>query len=202
MRKYPDAWVWRADITKMFDSVDQHTLKAILRTRVTDPVALCLLDETIDSYKSFDDARGIPIGNLTSQILANIYLNEFDRFMKHSLKPYAYLRYGDDWLCFANSKQELESMRKQAIRFLDTELSLSVHKKINVIKPVRKGVSYLGVDIWSKGRRVDADAIAKMEKNLSLRNVTSYKSLLSKHQPGKSIDRFEWTVTGIIDKNS
>jgi RNA-directed DNA polymerase len=201
MRKYPDAWLWRGDITKLFDSVDKQTMKRLLRRRVADPLALRLLDEVIDSYSSIGSEQGIPIGNLTSQILANIYLNEFDRFMKHKLKPYAYLRYGDDWLCFAKTKTELESLRTEATVFLATELRLKVHKDINYISPVRKGVSYLGVDMWSSGRRIDRDAQNKMKQNLNLRNVASYKSLTSHHQPNKYIKRFEWAMRGLIDQD-
>ena len=121
MRQYKDGWLWRGDITKLFDSVDKHTMKRLLRRRVNDPTALWLLDEIIDSYSSFESARGIPIGNLTSQTLANIYLNEFDRFIKHSIKPSSYLRYGDDWLCFMSDKVQLENARLKAESFLRGE---------------------------------------------------------------------------------
>ncbi len=200
MRRYPDAWVWRTDITKLFDSVDKNKLKFVLRKRINDPTALWILDEVIDSYSSYENLRGIPIGNLTSQILANVYLNEFDRFMKHRLKPFAYLRYGDDWLCFAGNQDELEAMRKEAKVFLNTELGLSIHPTLDLIKPVRKGVSYLGVDLWSSGRRVDNAARLKLNANLNVRNVSSYKSLLSHHSSKKHLKRFEWAVSEIINK--
>jgi len=201
MRSYPNAWVWRADITKMFDSIDKNKLKLLLRKRIDDPTALLILDEVIDSYCSYENSRGIPIGNLTSQILANIYLNEFDRFMKHVLKPFAYLRYGDDWLCFAGSCNELENIREEAKKFLDTELGLSIHPRIDLIKPVNRGVSYLGVDIWPNGRRVDKAARLKLNANLSVRNASSYKSLLAHHQSKKYLKRFEWTMSEIIRRN-
>lgn len=198
MRKYPNAWVWRADVTKLFDSVDRAKMKQLLRRRVTDEVALGLLDEILDSYHSFDETKGIPIGNLTSQILANIYLNEFDRHMKHVLKPYAYLRYGDDWLCFAASRADLVSIQARAKDFLYKELGLNLHKNINVIVPVSRGVNYLGVDLWTNGRRIDGEAGHKMRKNLSDRNIASYKSLVSKHQPTKHVVRFDWQMLEVI----
>lgn len=198
MRRYPDAWVWRADITKLFDSIDRAKMKELLRRRVTDKVALWLLDEVLDSYFSFDEAKGIPIGNLTSQILANIYLNEFDRYMKHTVKPYTYLRYGDDWLCFAASRTELVSIQARSKSFLSQDLGLNPHKDINIIVPVSKGVSYLGVDMWTYGRRIDKEARVKMDKNLNTCNVASYKSLISKHQSAKHVTRFEWKVADII----
>jgi hypothetical protein len=192
--------LWRADITKLFDSVDKTTLKRLIKRRVQDPVALRLLEEVVDSYSSFSEERGIPIGNLTSQILANVYLNEFDRFMKHQLRPYAYLRYGDDWLCFAKNRQELEYIRLQAVEFLATELRLTVHKDIDIITPVKRGVSYLGIDMWPTGRRLDSDAQNKVKQNLNVRNVSSYKSLISHHQPNRYIKRLEWAMRGLIDQ--
>lgn len=202
MRKYPDSWLWRADITKLFDSVEKAKMKQLLRRRIIDPKAIWLLDEVLDSYSSFDQGRGIPIGNLTSQIFANIYLNEFDRFVSHELRPHAYLRYGDDWLCFTDNKAELADMISRGKEFLDKELGLSLNKKINLVLPVRKGVSYLGVDLWFKGRRIDKDAVIKMKNNLSLGNVSSYKSLISKHESSKKIARFEWVVSDLIQKIS
>jgi hypothetical protein len=199
MRNYPDAWVWRADITKMFDSVNKNKLKSLLEKRISDPTASWLLKEVIDSYCSYEASRGIPIGNLTSQILANIYMNEFDRFMKHTLKPFAYLRYGDDWLCFTGSQSELEAIRQLAKEFLNSELGLSIHPTMNLIKPVRTGVSYLGVDLWSSGRRIDAAARLKLDTNLNFRNVASYKSLLAHHHSEKHLRRFEWIVSKIVD---
>lgn len=197
MRQHKDGWLWRGDVTKLFDSVDKNTLLRLLRRRVSDPTALWLLSETIESYHSFDNNRGIPIGNLTSQILANIYLNEFDRYITHRIKPNAHLRYGDDWLCFMDDKAKLENARKKAEDFLRCELNLDVNPNVNLINPVRKGVSYLGVDLWSSGRRLDKDAQNKMKRNLNVRNVASYKALMVHNQSIKQIRRFDWIIQSI-----
>ncbi len=122
--------------------------------------------------------------------------------MKHVLKPYAYLRYGDDWLCFAASRAELVSIQARAKDFLYQELGLSIHKHINVIAPVSKGINYLGIDLWTNGRRIDKEAKRKMNKNLSVRNVASYKSLASKHQSAKHVTRFEWKISDIISEKN
>lgn len=194
MRQNKDGWLWRSDITKLFDSINKPTMTRLLRRRVNDPTALWLLDEILESYESFGEGRGIPIGNLTSQILANIYLNEFDRYIKHQVKPLAYLRYGDDWLCFANSRAVLDSIRTNAESFLARELSLSINPRVDTIKPARYGTSYLGVDLWPNGRRLDKDARNKMAANLSIRNISSYKSLAAHHQSIKKIRCFDWRV--------
>lgn len=194
MRVYPDAWVWRADIKKLFDTINQATTKQLLRRRVHDPKALRLLDEVIDSYDSLPSKQGLPIGNLTSQIMANIYLNEFDRLMKYRLKPLAYLRYGDDWLCFAEDRAALEHFRKQATTFLNDELFLTVNPKIDHIKPVSEGVSYLGVNMWSHGRRLQPRVSVRIGQRLNESNVASYTALVSAHQKRKRLRELKWQL--------
>lgn len=97
MRRYRNGWVVRSDIRKFFDNVDQTVLLEIL-ARHLDIVALRLCKEVIISYRASGKQVGMAIGNLTSQIFANIYLNEFDRYVVHYLKPLAYIRYGDDFM--------------------------------------------------------------------------------------------------------
>ena len=137
--KYANGFAWRADIKKFFDSVNQDVLLKCIERRIADPPALQIIREIISSYKvskvknlgkiaglgerEREEALrasdiGLPIGNLTSQIFSNIYLNEFDRFVAHSLKPKAYLRYGDDFLIFENNRSALEKIKAQAVSFL------------------------------------------------------------------------------------
>lgn len=87
--KYQNGFVWRADISKFFNNVDHSILFEILKRKIRNEKVLSLLKEIIDSFEA-----GIPIGNLTSQIFSNIYLNELDRFVKHKLRVKCYLRYG------------------------------------------------------------------------------------------------------------
>ncbi len=199
MWQYKDGWLWRGDITKLFDSVDKHTMKQLLRRRVNDPTALWLLDEVIDSHSSSGNNRGIPIGNLTSQILANIYLNEFDRFMKYNIKPNAYLRYGDDWLCFSIKRQTIIDIHNSAEHFLKDTLGLEINKNIDNIKRVSRGASYLGVDLWTHGRRLDVSARNKIITSLTVRNASSYKSLVAHHQSRKHTRFIDWLL---VDEDS
>jgi RNA-directed DNA polymerase len=97
LTRYDHGYVWRADISKFFDNVDHLKLKEALKRLVSDSKAQTLLDSIIDSYyyneQSVSQSRhGIPIGNLTSQIFANIYLSEFDRFVRHTIQPFGYVR--------------------------------------------------------------------------------------------------------------
>ena len=197
MALYPRAWVWRADITKFFDTIDQAVLLEALKRKVESPDALWLIESVLSSYYKNEVGRGMPIGNLTSQIFANIYLNEFDRFMVHVLKPVAYLRYGDDWLCFANSKDEVEAIRQKAIIFLAETLKLKVNPKLNHVQPAYKGVTFLGVDIWSNGLRITSQTQARIRLKINNRNYASYEALVRQFSNEHGIKKFYWQTLDI-----
>ena len=95
-------YVLKGDIKKFFDSVDHSVLLSILGTCIRDENAMWLLEEIIESFP-----KGLPIGNLTSQIFANIYMNEFDQFVKHELRVKYYVRYTDDFAIVSDNQYTL-----------------------------------------------------------------------------------------------
>ena len=116
----------KIDVVKFYDSVDLPTLKRLLRNAVKDKMALRLIDAIIDGtgWK-----KGIPIGNYTSQILANFYLTPADRYAKQCLGVPLYVRYADDMLLASHNKRELRKQIAKLCAFLGSELSLSVHSE-------------------------------------------------------------------------
>ena len=131
LAKHPTAWVWRADITKFFDSVPHDVLTDVIDRQITCPKTRDILDKVIHSYASQLDrqtAIGLPIGNLTSQILSNLYMNEFDVFLRNCAKPLAYVRYGDDFIVFCRSKKEVARVKQLCLKKLDY-LGLTVNNK-------------------------------------------------------------------------
>lgn len=197
MEKYKNGWVWRADITKFFDSIDQETLLKLIGRRTKCENTMWLIREVLGSYHKNELGRGMPIGNLTSQIFANIYQNEFDRFMVHALKPNAYLRYGDDWLCFADDPQTLELIRQKATHFLAETLSLNLSQKLDILRPVNKGVTYLGVDLWPSGKRITKATQARVHHKIKPDNFTSYDALIQQFSSKRSIKRFYWQTVDL-----
>lgn len=193
LRKYPKHFVWRADVRKFFDSVDHDVLVSILERKVRDQRTLDLLREVIGSF-SLSPGVGIPIGNLTSQIFSNIYLNEFDRFVAHTLKPSAYLRYGDDFLLFCDDRGKLIRFREEAKPFLSDRLHLVLHPKNDILIPVRCGVKFLGVEMFPKGRRLKPRNRRRVAHRLTMANVASYAGLIAKHESSRYRKQFEWTL--------
>ena len=144
----------KCDIRKYFDNVDHEILFELLRKKIRDNDILWLLREIIESNpkarpqrlasSSCDGGRGIPIGNLTSQFFANIYLNELDHFVKRELKERYYMRYMDDFLILGADKKHLGQQKERIRAFLTEKLKLELHPKKAEIFPIDKGLDFLG----------------------------------------------------------
>lgn len=143
-------------------------------------------------------SRGIPIGNLTSQIFANIYLNELDRFVKHTIKPQAYLRYGDDFIIIEADRNQLISNKLIITKFIEAKLKLEINPKNDIIVKARSGLHFLGVEIFPKGRRLKKRNWQRAEERLNVQNVASYKGLIDKHSNKKSKKYFNWVISQLF----
>ena len=135
----------KCDIRKFFASVDHKILKNILTEQLKDKEVAILLENVIDSFCEKDKKQtGLPLGNLTSQLLVNIYMNEFDQFTKHKIKANFYLRYADDFVFFSQDKKELENLIPVVENFLQNKLKLTLHPDKVFIKTLSSGVDFLG----------------------------------------------------------
>ena len=138
------AWVLKCDVRKFFASINQARLIRILEGRIPDRDVLWLLTQIITSFQSTGNGLGLPLGNLTSQLLVNIYMNEFDQFVKHTLKSKAYVRYADDFVLLSSDKAELENVLPRISHFLWNDLHLVLHSDKVFIKTFASGVDFLG----------------------------------------------------------
>jgi retron-type reverse transcriptase len=138
----------KCDVRKFFDSIDHDTLLKILDKKIKDEKVMGLMREIIDSFAAsrpnLFDRRGVPIGNLTSQIFANIYMNEFDQFMKHELKVDNYARYTDDFIIVSTDKRYLENLLTPIEGFLRSKLFLELHPKKVILRKHNRGIDFLG----------------------------------------------------------
>lgn len=135
----------KLDIKKFFASVDHEVLSKLFYRNIKDKDILGLLSEVLNSFNSeVGEGKGIPLGNLTSQIFANIYMNELDQFIKHNLKVKYYLRYADDFLLLSNSKKELENCLPSIREFLEKELELELHPNKIIFRELDWGIDFLG----------------------------------------------------------
>jgi 5,10-methylene-tetrahydrofolate dehydrogenase/methenyl tetrahydrofolate cyclohydrolase/retron-type reverse transcriptase len=133
----------KCDIRKFFDSIDHVILLHILKRKITDDRFFDLITRIVVSFETVP-GKGLPLGNVTSQILANVYMNEFDQFMKHTLKSRFYLRYCDDFVIVHNSENFLKSVIPLMSKFLSEELRLTLHPNKISLRKVRQGIDFLG----------------------------------------------------------
>lgn len=197
MGKYKNGFVWRADIRKFFDNVDHDILFQLLKRKVRDKKALFLFKEIIDSFE-VKVCIGMPIGNLTSQIFSNIYLNELDRFIKHKMKRKAYLRYGDDFVIFSKDRNELLQIKARIIDFVENKLNLDLHAKNNLIVETRHGLKFLGVVLYPSGHKLSKRNQTRIKNRINLRNSGSYWGVVSKHGKSEKIKDFQWDLLNFI----
>lgn len=136
----------------------------------------------------------MPIGNLTSQIFSNIYLNEFDLYVKHILKSKAYLRYGDDFIMVEQNFQRLQNFRLLSIDFLEKVLKLKINPRSDIIIKPKQGLKFLGVILWPKGRKLSKRNLIRIRFRLGLNNIGSYFGILKHHAKLKVKKHFYWFI--------
>lgn len=164
-------YVLQCDIRQFFPSVDHAILRAELAKHIHDEQVLWLIDRILETGVGvLDEAyemvwfpgdnlfaavrpRGLPIGNLTSQFWANVYLNPLDHFVKRQLKCRRYIRYVDDFLLFADDKATLHAWRKEIIAFL-VGLRLILHENAAQVRPSSEGLPFLGFIVYPDHRRL------------------------------------------------
>ena len=136
--KWGDYYVLKTDVSKYFNSINKKILLQILGRKIKDKKLMWLMHQILYAQPR---EVGIEIGNYTSQILANIYLNEVDQYIKHELKVKYYVRYLDDSILLLPTKAEATSVLKKIEIFLRDKLELKLNKKTQVFKG-KQGINF------------------------------------------------------------
>lgn len=179
MRHAPSAFYLKCDIKKYFQSVDRNILLNILGKTIKDERLLELLERLIMTGPS----SGIPIGNLTSQLFANLYLNELDQFLKRKLRIKKYIRYMDDFVMLIPTKDEALLLRNICQDFLKTNLNLELSPHKVQIDSVKNGISFLGFQIFPN--------------RLHLRNA-NFRRMRRKIKKSKSLESTKFSYLGTL----
>lgn len=179
-----NCWVLKCDIRKFFASIDHEILVQILDDYLADKNIVWLLNKILESFHFRRIGVGLPLGNLTSQMLVNIYMNRFDQFVKHKLKAKYYIRYADDFVFLNQDIDLLLEMLSKVAEFLDENLKLSLHPNKVFISTLSSGVDFLGWINFPKYRVLRTATKRKMfrkihENNAKARSIQSYLGMLS-----------------------
>jgi len=169
-----NSYVLKCDIRKYFQSVDQKILTTILSDKIKDEKIMQIIEKIISSF----EFGGIPLGNVTSQIFANIYLNELDRFVKKELKIRFYIRYNDDFVIFDDRKEKLAKYLVLIREFLIEKLKLEIPENKSEIRHLKHGMEFLGYKIFPDHVLLREQTKAKIFNKISRININSKLAVL------------------------
>ncbi len=198
-------YAFHGDIVKYFPSIDHQTLKGLLRRRIADPDTSWLIERIIDSGAGIqagetpqvlfpqDDPStgsgeglfallrpcGLPIGNLTSQFWANVYLHELDMYVKQELKCRAYQRYMDDFVLFSDDKAQLHEWKMSIANFLGSRLRLLLHSRKSMVFPTRVGLDFCGFVLFPSHRRLRRSGLRRFVRRFRQQREAYHNGELS-----------------------
>jgi retron-type reverse transcriptase len=188
----------KCDIKKFFNSVDHDVLLKILGEKIKDADATWLLSEIVRSFISKDanvfEHKGLPIGNLTSQLFANVYMNEFDQFMKHEVRAKHYLRYTDDFVIISDNKGYLEKLIPQVGQFLKEKLGLSLHPNKVTIRKFHQGIDFLGYVVLPYYQQLRTKTKKRIFKKIFRRVLEQKQCLIS----AKTLEQSLQSYLGVL----
>jgi retron-type reverse transcriptase len=161
MGKPSNTYYLKLDVKSFFASVDRNVLKTIIRRTIKDTDILRLIDTILDS----SPVSGLPIGNLTSQLFANVYLHELDHRCKIVLGVPCYVRYMDDVVILSYSKAYLHAVLTHITEFISTRLALELNHK-TIVGKCKDGVEFVGYRIWRNLRLVKKQSMTRMKKKV------------------------------------
>lgn len=190
-------FVLKCDIRKFFASIDHVVLENIFSRCIEDQGILLLLGNIIKSFETEKGKGvGLPLGNLTSQLFANVYLNELDWYVKSELKVRWYIRYADDFVIFSEDRKYLEKLLCMISEFLAKRLKLSLHKDKIFIKTFFSGVDFLGYVHFPYHRTLRTKTKLRLLKRLNWKNAASYFGV-TRHANAFGLER---KMCGILEK--
>ena len=175
-------YVLKGDIRKFFASIDHEILRAILKRHIADSELLAFIDRVIESFYAVRPGVGLPLGNLTSQLLVNVYMHEFDHYVKQELGVKYYIRYADDFVVLSTDKTYLLKILPYMEVFLHERLRLTMHPDKVYIKTYSSGVDFLGWVHFPYHRQLRTATARKIMKRVrwytKKETIASYRGLL------------------------
>lgn len=186
----------KCDIKQFFASVDQQVLKELLIRRVKDTRLIRCIDEVIGSYE-VTKGKGIPLGNLTSQLFANVYMHQFDWFVKHKLNERHYIRYCDDFIILSTDRVYLEPLIEPITQFLREELCLTVHPDKTELRSWNQGIDFLGYVLKPNATVLRHKTKQRAINRTTPENISSYLGLCShadEYELSNLLKTIAWSV--------
>jgi RNA-directed DNA polymerase len=171
----------KSDIKKYFDNVNHEIIINIIKKKISDEKVIWLIRQILNNFDNKTAGKGMPLGNYTSQFLANVYLNELNYFVKHTIKARSYNRYVDDFVILHKRKRWLEVQKEIIDIFLRENLKIEMHPDKSQIVPLRDGVTFVGYRIFYHHKMLRKRNIRKFMKSFE-RRLKLYEADLISHK--------------------
>ena len=203
-------YVLKADIKHYFASVDHKIMMQIIERKIKDKKILWLVKQILDNHTTKTPKKGMPIGNLTSQLFANIYLDKLDYFVKQKLMVKYYIRYMDDFVILHKSREILLEWKEQINKFLKT-IKLEMHPEKSKIFPLHNGTSFVGYRIFYHYKLLKKSNLRVIEKRLLKfkelhdKNEISYEKIIQSIESWMAYARYANTYNlrkNIMEKHN
>ncbi len=179
----------KCDVRQFFYSIDHGILKNLIQKEISDEDALDLISKIIDSFCT-RQGLGLPLGNVTSQLFANIYLNELDQYVKHILKEKYYLRYCDDFIIASLDRKYLTDLVPKIETFLRDRLRLALHPRKVEIRKILQGVDFLGYVVLPYYRVLRTKTKRRIFSKIDKKAAECKGGLLDKHSLKQSVQSY------------
>ncbi len=177
----------KADIRHYFQTVDHEVLLYIIKRKIKDENVIWLIKQILNNFDAEIKGKGMPLGNLTSQFFANVYLNKLDYFVKHKLKAKYYIRYVDDFVILHSNKEILEEYKEKINIYLKA-LKLELHPDKSKIIPLKNGITFLGYRIFYHHKLLRKSNLRKFKREFNKRldlyknDLLTYNDLVNSMQ--------------------
>ncbi len=180
----------KCDVKKFFDSIDQDILLGLVKSKIKDSNVMWLLEAIVRSFE-----KGLPLGNVVSQLFSNIYLNELDQFVKHVLKVKYYIRYCDDFVIVEENREKFEYYVKEIDCFLKSKLKLTLHPNKIVVRKYHQGIDFLGYVSFPNHKIVRVKTKDRMLKNILAKIVLLKNKEISEGVFNKTLQSYLGVLT-------
>ncbi|MEK7528426.1 MAG: reverse transcriptase/maturase family protein, partial [Patescibacteria group bacterium] len=182
-------WALQCDIRRFFDSVDHIILEGLTKKKIADTPTIKLLHAIIDSFHT-QAGKGIPLGNVTSQLFSNIYMNPFDQYMKRTAMAKYYLRYADDFVVLSRDRNYLEELISKMRNFLYDSLRLEMHPAKISIRKWTHGIDFLGYVSFPYYAILRTKTKKRMLKKMRKRRALFQQGVITEYSFNQSLQSY------------
>ena len=187
-----ECFVLKADIKHYFEEITHEILLSIIKRKIKDNDTIWLTQQILSVPKGGGEPefnkKGMPLGNLTSQFFANLYLNELDQFVKHKLKAKYYIRYVDDFVILDRSKKKLGIWKGEIERFLSEKLKLELHPSKSHVLRLDGGINFLGFRIFYNYKLIRKSNLKNFEKRFGQLKILFNEGIIGREKALQSLE--------------